>query len=58
MLDDGDFVLVDRYNKTKWSTSTSGNPGAGLIFGPACNLLIISASGKQLWSSGNTCGNI
>ena len=55
MKTDGNFVLVDKNMKVKFSSDTSGHPGSKLDFGNACDFRIVSPSGRILWNSTDQC---
>jgi hypothetical protein len=49
---DGNFVLYNSSNQAKWSTGTSGNPGAYLVMQDDGNLVIYTPTGQAKWASG------
>ena len=52
MQADGNFVVRDRDGVARWSTRTRGNPGASLLVRNNCNVVLRSARGAVLWSTG------
>src|ERR1044071_9620691 len=52
---DGNFVIYDWAHGTgTWGPGTQGHPGAYAIFQTDGNLVVYSASGVALWSSGTS----
>ena len=51
MQHDGNLVVYERHTP-KWASGTSGHPGAHLVLQADRNLVIYSATGRALWSSG------
>lgn len=48
---DGDVLLLDRWQRTLWSTRTAGHSGARLVLDSTGNLAVRATSGKALWAS-------
>lgn len=60
MQTDGNLVLYDLTSAptARFSTGTSGNPGAKAVLQDDRNLVIYSATGTALWSSGTACSSM
>ena len=52
MQSDGNFVVYDAAGVPRWHTRTAGNPGAFLVIQNDCDVVLRSAGGAALWSSG------
>ena len=49
---DGNLVVYDATGAARWSTLTGGNNGAHIGIQDDCNVVLRSAGGAAVWSSG------